>query len=123
MSTPSTDNLGRLGENLACYYLEKQGYRILARNFRCRRYGEIDIVATKDEVLAFIEVKTRSSTLYGQPMEAVTLLKQNKIHRCAQYYMQLKGIINCMPLLSFDVIEIFAKGIMVRALKHYPHCF
>lgn len=123
MSTRLTDKLGKFGENLACYYLEKQGYRILARNFRCRRYGEIDIIAVKGEMLAFIEVKTRSSALYVQPMEAVTAVKQNKIYRCAQYYMQLKGIINCMPMLSFDVIEIFSKGIMVKALRHYPQCF
>lgn len=123
MSTRSTDNLGYFGENLACYYLRKQGYKIIARNFRCRRYGEIDIIASKDEVLAFIEVKTRSSSLYGQPMEAVTTVKQNKIYRCAQYFMQLKGIIHCMPILSFDVIEVFTKGMMVKALKHYPHCF
>lgn len=123
MSTRLTDNLGQFGENLACYYLRKQGYKILARNFRCRRYGEIDIIAAKDEVLAFIEVKTRNSTLYGQPMEAVTTTKQQKIYRCAQYFMQLKGIIYSMPMLSFDVIEIFTKGMMVKSLKHYPHCF
>lgn len=123
MSTTLTDNLGKFGENLACYYLRKQGYKILARNFRCHRYGEIDIIAAKNEVLAFIEVKTRSSALYGQPMEAVTAVKQNKIYKCAQYFMQLKGIIYCTPVLSFDVIEIFAKGTMVKALRHYPNCF
>lgn len=123
MSTRLTDNLGQFGENLACYYLQKQGYKILARNFRCRRYGEIDIIAIKGEILTFIEVKTRSSVLYGKPMEAVTTVKQNKIYRCAQYFMQIKGIIHCMPILSFDVIEVFANGMMVKALKHYPHCF
>lgn len=123
MSTRLTDNLGQFGENLACYYLQQQGYKILVRNFRCRHYGEIDIIAAKDEVLTFIEVKTRSSVLYGQPMEAVTAVKQNKIYRCALYFMQLKGIIHNMPIISFDVIEIFAKGVMVKALKHYPHCF
>ena len=53
---------GNLGENIACEYLEKDGYRIITRNFNCF-YGEIDIIAIKNSELIFIEVKTRKNTL------------------------------------------------------------
>ncbi len=114
--------LGKFGEDFACEYLKRQGYRIEFRNFRCR-IGEIDIIAVKDNVLSFIEVKTRNTTTYGLPREAVSLTKQKKIYRCAELYMQSKGIILNMPVLSFDVIEIIMEGTAVKMFHHYPHCF
>ena len=56
MCSQSTRKLGLYGEDLACKYLQAKGYVILERNFRCRRFGEIDIVASKAGVLSFIEV-------------------------------------------------------------------
>lgn len=114
--------LGKFGEDFACEYLRQQGYEIVHRNFRCR-IGEIDIIAIKQDVLSFIEVKTRSSTTYGTPAEAVNLAKQKKIYRCAELYMQSKDIISNMPVLSFDVIEIIREGAAVKKFHHYPHCF
>ena len=61
---------GNLGENIACEYLEKDGYQIITRNFNCF-YGEIDIIAIKNSELIFIEVKTRCQNEYGQPIEAI----------------------------------------------------
>lgn len=123
MNTRSRINLGKYGEDLACHYLQGQGYEILARNFRCHRFGEIDIIARKRSVISFIEVKTRSSTRFGRPIEAVTVMKQRKIHRCAEYYLQCAGLINHMPMLSFDVVEIILQGSAVLQLQHHPHCF
>lgn len=123
MNTRSRIKLGEYGENAACAYLQRQGYRILARNFRYRRYGEIDIVASKAGVLSFIEVKTRYSQRYGAPAEAVTLTKQRKIYRCAEYYLQCAGLMDCIPVLSFDVVEIIIEGTAAVQLRHYPHCF
>lgn len=123
MNTRSRIKLGEYGENAACAYLKRQGYRILARNFRYRRYGEIDIVASKAGVLSFIEVKTRASQRYGAPAEAVNLTKQRKIYRCAEYYLQCAGLMDCIPVLSFDVVEIIIEGTAVVQLRHYPHCF
>jgi len=114
--------LGKFGEDFACEYLKRQGYKIQFRNFRCR-IGEIDIIAVKDDVLSFIEVKTRQSKMYGAPCEAVNVAKQRKIYRCAELYMQSKGIILNMPVLSFDVIEIIKEGTAVKEFHHYPHCF
>ena len=122
MCSTSTRSLGQYGEDLACKYLQAQGYQILARGFRFRRYGEIDIVANKAGVLSFIEVKTRSSQRYGKPAESVTLAKQRKIYRVAQYYLQCAGLMSRIPMLSFDVVEVTIEGAGVR-LFHYPHCF
>ena len=123
MCSQSTRRLGLYGEDLACKYLQAQGYTILERNFRCRRFGEIDIVASKAEVLSFIEVKTRASLRYGMPAEAVTLAKQRKIYRVAQYYLQCEGLTSRIPMLSFDVVEIIVEGAAGVRLFHYPHCF
>ena len=67
--------LGRRGEEVAAAFLERQGYTILERNFRLRQ-GEIDLIAAKDETVAFVEVKTRRTLDYGLPSEAVTYTKQ-----------------------------------------------
>ena len=123
MCSQSTRRLGIYGEDLACKYLQAKGYTILERNFRCRRFGEIDIVASKAGVLSFIEVKTRSSQRYGKPAESVTLAKQRKIYRVAQYYLQCAGLMSRIPMLSFDVIEIIIEGSAGMRLFHYPHCF
>ena len=123
MCSQSTRKLGLYGEDLACKYLQAKGYVILERNFRCRRFGEIDIVASKAGVLSFIEVKTRRSSRYGKPAEAVTLAKQRKIYRVAQYYLQMRGLASCIPVLSFDVVEIIIEGSAGMRLFHYPHCF
>ena len=123
MCSTSTRSLGRYGEDLACKYLQAKGYKILKRNFSCRRFGEIDIVASKAGVLSFIEVKTRASLRYGMPAEAVTLAKQRKIYRVAQYYLQCEGLTSRIPMLSFDVVEIIVEGAAGVRLFHYPHCF
>ena len=114
--------LGSRGEDYACRYLLGQGYAIVQRNFRCRM-GEIDIIASKNNILCFIEVKTRASVRYGRPVEAVTKAKQQKIYRCAEYYLQTQGISQSMPVLSFDVIEIITESGRVKEFRHYPHCF
>ena len=123
MCSQSTRRLGIYGEDLACKYLQAKGYTILERNFRCRRFGEVDIVASKAGVLSFIEVKARCSSRYGKPAEAVTLTKQRKIYRVAQYYLQCAGLMSRIPMLSFDVIEIIIEGSAGMRLFHYPHCF
>lgn len=123
MNTRSRIDLGKYGEDLACRYLQDQGYTVLARNFRHHRFGEIDIIAARRGIYSFIEVKTRASTRFGRPAEAVTLAKQRKIYRCAEYYLQCTGLMNCMPVLSFDVVEIILEGTAVKEFRHYPHCF
>mgnify|MGYP002627213967 CR=1 FL=1 len=76
--TARTKNLGDAGEIFAANYLENHGYKIITKNFRVRS-AEIDIVAEIDDVIVFVEVKTRSDTKYGLPSEAVNFRKQQKI--------------------------------------------
>ena len=70
--------LGQIGEELAALYLERNGYKIIERNFRYKKY-EIDIIAKYNKELVFIEVKTRSNKIYGRPIEAVNNIKQKHI--------------------------------------------
>jgi putative endonuclease len=76
------DELGRRGENLAADHLIASGFDIVERNWRCSQ-GEIDIVATKDAELVFVEVKTRSSLAFGHPLEAITAAKLARLRRLA----------------------------------------
>ena len=78
--------LGKTGENRAVEYLDKKGYRVLRRNYRCRS-GEIDIIAIDGSTLCFIEVKTRTSLRHGMPCEAVDRRKLEHISRAAAVYM------------------------------------
>lgn len=77
---------GDFGETLACDYLKKQGYKILARNFRIRD-GEIDIIAKEDNYLVFVEVKTRYSHEYGLPVESITPWKIKHLLKTARFYL------------------------------------
>ena len=80
--------LAKKGEDMATAYLKKKGYQIVERNFR-RGYGEIDIIAVKDNTLVFIEVKTRTSNKFGSPLEAITPWKLASLTKTAQFYKVL----------------------------------
>ena len=100
--------LGRQGEDAACRFLEARGWTILDRNV-IRPGGEIDIVARKADVIAFVEVKQRSSVRYGSGAEAVNLKKQRRIALTAMQYAQEKDLLEAR--LRFDVIEVTPAGI------------
>ncbi len=107
---------GAIGEKLAVNYLIKNNYKIIDRNFKCK-LGEIDIIATVDDMIVFVEVKTRKSSSYGYPYEAVTVNKQQKIIKTAYSYIKLKKIAN--KQYRFDIIEIFLdKNIMINHIKN-----
>jgi len=95
--------LGKRGEDEACNYLKKQGYKIMERDFRCR-FGQIDIIAEDESTLCFIEVKSRSSHSFGHPEEAITKAKRSRIKKISEYYMLLHKINNrdC----RYDVVAI-----------------
>lgn len=95
---------GNLGELIALRYLIKNGAKILEKNYRIKT-GEIDIIAKIEDKLVFIEVKSRSSTRYGYPAEAVNYKKINKISNVARYFMLINNF-NDVPI-RFDVIEIY----------------
>lgn len=91
------------GEVLAQKFLKKNGFKILETNFK-NKVGEIDIVASKDGVFHFVEVKARSSAKFGLPREAVDAFKQNKIRRVAEGYLISKN--NYPARMQFDVIDV-----------------
>lgn len=95
--------LGKIGEEIAVHYLEKSGYQVIEKNFRCRR-GEIDIIAKWENEIVFVEVKTRTSKICGDPAEAVTEQKKKHLYLAAGYYMMIRKIEE-YPV-RIDVIEI-----------------
>lgn len=100
--------IGQRYEELAVQYLQKKGYRILKRNYRCR-FGEIDVIARQGEYLVFIEVKYRGSRAYGTPEEAVDSRKQRRISRAALSFYAGNGYEQKIPC-RFDVIGVDGKG-------------
>ena len=105
------DELGRHGEQAAVEYLERAGLRILDRNWRCAE-GEIDIVAAERQVLVICEVKTRSSTRYGSPLEAISRSKQARLRRLAIRWLVAHGVL-------FDEVRIDAIGLIRDESGHY----
>ncbi len=101
--TVKTKTLGEKGEDIAAAFLEKKGYNILFRNYKCS-FGEIDIIAKHKKILSFIEVKTRSTKKYGLPQEAVTPAKQTKISRVALEFVQRYKMDNRSA--RFDVVSV-----------------
>ena len=79
--------MGRWGEDTAVEYLVNKGYRVLARNVRSA-HGEIDIVASKDDLLVFVEVKARRSHAFAFPEDSVTLRKQKYLLSAAEEYLK-----------------------------------
>ena len=97
---------GKIGEEIAVIYLRQNGYQIIERNFECRQ-GEIDIIAKDKNEIVFIEVKTRSSVLYGLPKDAVDIKKKKHIYRTVEYYVYLNRLEN--DRIRIDVIEVYKK--------------
>ena len=97
------DVLGRAGEQAAVSYLEGCGFRILDRNWRSAD-GEIDIVAVERHTLVVCEVKTRSGTRYGTPLEAVTRKKRSRLRRLAVCWVLANGVL--FDEVRVDVVEV-----------------
>jgi putative endonuclease len=99
--------LGARGEDLAEKYLKKAGYRILARNYRCR-FGEIDLIAEEGDSLVFVEVKTRSGGGFGHPLEAVDRHKRGQLTRAARRYLEETSATE--RFCRFDVVAVCLSG-------------
>lgn len=111
--------LGKLGENLAADYLIQKGYKILARNYYTR-YGEIDIICKKDDILVLVEVKTRQNLNYGEPEESVTGRKISHIRKAATIYLSQADVF--YDEIRFDVISILIKE-KQHEIKHIKNAF
>jgi putative endonuclease len=105
-SRKSSEHLrrGASGEKLACGFLRRHGYKILYRNFRGRRGGEIDIVCRDCDTLVFVEVKTRAREDFGRPVAAVDGRKRRRISQGGLAWLRLLD--NPDILFRFDVVEV-----------------
>ncbi len=113
--------LGDYGERVAVDYLRSQGCRILARNFRGPRKGEVDIIARDRKLLLFVEVKTRREGTKIRPLDAVDKPKQILIERGANAWLKQLGTRN-LPW-RFDVIEIYVEEGKKPRLNHVRDAF
>ncbi|MBN2247438.1 MAG: YraN family protein [Coriobacteriia bacterium] len=113
-------DIGRRGEEAAAAYLERQGMRVVDRNWRNGR-GEIDIVALDGPDLVICEVKTRASTSAGQPEESVSPAKQRRLMRLAEAYAAAAGLEEVS--FRFDVVSILVLRDDRALLKHHRAAF
>jgi putative endonuclease len=100
---PSHLDVGRAGEVAALEHYRRAGYRVMARNWRCR-LGEIDLVLAKGSVLVFCEVKSRRGAGLGGPYEAVHWRKQRKLRALAEAFLSASG--EPAPAVRFDVASV-----------------
>ena len=112
----NTTLAGREGEAKAAEYLRKKRYRIIGANYHCR-FGELDLIAQKRELVVFVEVKLRKNDHFGAAAEAVTLRKQEKLRKAAMSWMAAAG---CEAPARFDVIEIYTE---TGRINHIENAF
>jgi len=111
---------GILGERAAKKFLQKQGLKFLAANFRSER-GEIDLIFRNDDCLAFIEVKTRSSEDWARPAAAVNSARRRRLSQCALDY--LRKLKNPAVKIRFDIVEVLLVEGKISEIRHLPNTF
>lgn len=112
------NELGKKGEDLATLFLQQKGWSILERNWRFHR-NEVDIIALDHGVLVFVEVKSRRNNFFGEPEEAITTAKIQRLVLAADHYIRQKGMNNDA---RFDVISIIGEQ-PPYLIKHFKSAF
>ena len=113
---------GLIGETAAAEYYRKSGYSIICTNWRYKKVGEIDIIAKKDGITVFSEVKLRKNTVYGAACAAVNREKQGRIRRLAQIYLsQTKNLVD--SFVRFDVVEVYTDGVSLPKVEVLENAF
>lgn len=107
--------LGAYGERVAARHLVEEGLVVLDRNWRCS-LGEIDLVLRDGDELVFCEVKTRSGTAYGHPLEAVDHLKAERLVRLADCWIEERGVV--APRIRFDVVAVLRSERGAAEVEH-----
>ncbi len=111
-------SIGKLGEENAAAFLVENGYKILEQNYRFKK-SEIDLICSRNNLLIFVEVKTRSSKAFGNPESFVSQKQQDAIIRAAEEYMIEK---DWEGGIRFDIIAIYKKG-RKEELVHFEDAF
>ena len=94
---------GKDSESRAVSFLKSKGYKILKRNYKTK-FSEIDIIAEDQGVICFVEVKARHTNLFGEPSEAISIVKQRKIAKAAICYLRENNLLE--SLARFDVVSL-----------------
>ena len=113
-------NTGSEGEDLACLHLQEKGYEIIEQNYRFG-HGEIDIIAKDQNILVFVEVKTRNNLNFGMPETTITQNKRKQIRKIASAYLYEKEIkdIDC----RIDVVAILLNKNEKPYINHIKNAF
>ncbi|MCP3099552.1 YraN family protein [Myxococcus sp. K15C18031901] len=110
---------GAEAEEAAVRFLEAQGWRVRARNWPCR-HGELDVVAEREDIVCFVEVRMRSSAVWGDPAHTVSFAKQRRVVKAALHYLfahEVRG-----RMIRFDVISVVGRGASAT-VEHIPGAF
>jgi len=119
MGVVDRSKLGEHAEDQCAEYLQRAGYRVRERNWLARE-GELDIVAERGELLCFVEVRMRSSAVFGDPSLTVTREKQRRVVRAALRYLQRRPAPRLM--IRFDVMTVLGRG-KDAVIEHLPGAF
>ena len=114
--------LGRKGEEIALKYLTDKGYELIARNYRFKRFGELDLIMKDDKYLVFVEVRTKKNTLFGTPIETVDYAKRRQIEKMAQLFFTKEKIPED-TFCRFDVIGIVLPDNGEPQVEHIQDAF
>jgi putative endonuclease len=117
-ASPSPQQLGQAAEDLATSHLKKQNFAIVARNYRYQR-AEIDIIARKDQLLVFVEVKARSNDRFGDPEAFVRGRQQALVRTAAEHYIIIH---DWNHAIRFDIIAVLKTNNHIQ-LAHFEDAF
>lgn len=114
--------VGKIGEDTAVSYLVSKGYKVIQRNFRAKRYGEVDIIAHSPDGgwLVFVEVKTRVGDSFGKPEEAVTFGKMRELKKMVDYFYNLKQNVKVAPRIDVVAVSLAFDQTLLD-LRHFPN--
>ena len=120
----NTTGIGNYGETAACEYLQSKGYKIIERNYNCK-IAEIDIIAyDSNDVVCFVEVKTRKNSQFGYAYQAVTKDKINQMKKGAMCFIKATGLKN---EVRFDVVEVYGNLVgdefVADSINHFENAF
>jgi len=112
--------VGKIGEDLSVKYLKKKNYKIIERNFRAGKYGEIDIIAKDKGEFVFVEVKTKTDEQFGSPEQEFTYHKKKKMRRAIQNYLYKKYFLDKQWRADLIAIEILEDKQDIRHYENIP---
>jgi putative endonuclease len=110
----TTKQIGHAAEQMAAEFLERQGYKVLSKNYRYRR-SEIDLIVQKGTMVIFVEVKYRSNSTYGHPETFVSNSQISRIGQAATAFMEKNGL---ESMMRYDVVSVSLAG-ATPVIRHF----